>query len=51
LINLYNHGNVRTYDLQFECANSTLEDCHWRKVPVYWFKLLPSIGFTWNWDL
>ena len=51
LTNLYNHGNVRTYEYDFECANSTTPDCHYRKVPEFWFKLLPSIGLNWNWDL
>jgi outer membrane cobalamin receptor len=51
LINFYNHGNVRSYEYILECANTTTPDCRYRKVPEFWFKLLPSIGFTWNWDL
>ncbi|MBT6907916.1 MAG: TonB-dependent receptor [Gemmatimonadetes bacterium] len=51
LTNLYNHGNVRTYEYNFECTNSTTPDCHYRKDPEFWFKLLPSIGLNWNWDL
>jgi len=51
LTNLYNHGNVRTYEYNFECTNSTTPDCRYRKDPEFWFKLLPSIGLNWNWDL
>jgi outer membrane receptor protein involved in Fe transport len=48
--NLYNHGNVRTYEFLFRCGN-TPESCHYEKFPAYWFRLLPSMGIDWNWDL
>ncbi len=50
LTNLYNHGNVRTYEYYFQCGE-TPESCHYEKDPAYWFRLLPSIGIDWNWDL
>ena len=50
LTNLYNHGNVRTYEYYFQCGD-TPESCHYEKDPAYWFRLLPSIGIDWNWDL
>lgn len=49
--NLYNHGNVRDYEYFFQCSDSATPDCHYRKSPNYWFKLLPSLGLTWDWDL
>jgi len=48
--NLYNHGNVRTYEFLYRCGD-TVESCHYEKDPAYWFRLLPSIGIDWNWDL
>ena len=51
LTNLYNHGNVRSYEYDFECGSEEAASCRYRKVPEFWFKLLPSIGLTWNWDL
>lgn len=50
LTNLYNHGNVRTYEYYFQCGD-TPESCRYEKDPAYWFRLLPSIGIDWNWDL
>jgi hypothetical protein len=51
LTNLYNHGNVRTYDFKFAYAGEEAASCRYRKDPEFWFKLLPSIGLSWNWDL
>ncbi|MDA0334948.1 MAG: TonB-dependent receptor [bacterium] len=51
LTNLYNHGNVRSYEYFFECDPAGTSACHFRKSPEYWFKLLPSLGLTWDWDL
>ena len=47
LINLYNRGNVRTYEyfpVQDEEGTWSLQ-----KRPEYRFRLLPSIGLTWSW--
>ena len=42
---------VRSYEYNFECGTSTTPDCRYRRDPEFWFKLLPSIGLNWNWDL
>jgi outer membrane cobalamin receptor len=51
LTNVYNHGNVRGYEYNFDCSDAATPNCHYRKSPDYWFKLLPSLGVTWDWDL
>jgi hypothetical protein len=51
LTNLYDHGNVRTYEFNFDCATREPSSCRFRRDPEFWFKLLPSIGLNWNWDL
>ena len=47
LINLYNQGNVRTY----EYFSEQDEQGAWslKRRPEFWFRLLPSIGLTWSW--
>ena len=47
LVNLYNRGNVRTYEYYSELNDQG----EWRlkKQPEFWFRLLPSIGLTWSW--
>lgn len=47
LINLYNHGNVRDINYQWNWHGGAP---FLTEVNEYWFKLLPSIGVTWNWD-
>lgn len=47
IVNLYNHGNVRTYMHNFVC--STPGECRLWRTPQYWFRLLPSIGVSWSW--
>lgn len=46
LVNLYNRGNVRTYDFFVEC--SAPEDCRIEREPQFWFRLLPSVGVNWS---
>ena len=47
IVNLYNRGNVRTYEYSFNCSG--LNECRLEKIPEYWFRLLPSIGVSWSW--
>ncbi|MCU0612906.1 MAG: TonB-dependent receptor [Candidatus Eisenbacteria bacterium] len=49
IINLYNHENVRTYDTWIWSDGSG----NYRQIreAEYWFKLLPSIGLSWSWNL
>ncbi|HJP30583.1 MAG TPA: TonB-dependent receptor [Candidatus Latescibacteria bacterium] len=49
--NLYDHGNVSGYEYNFQCSDETPESCGLRQSPEYWFRLLPSLGFNWSWDL
>ena len=46
IVNLYDHGNVRTYLYNLNCA---MDDCRLVETPEYWFRLLPSIGVSWSW--
>ena len=48
-VNLYDRGKVHTYGYRWEQG----ADRSWRLVtqPEYWFRLLPSLGFTWGWDM
>ena len=46
LVNLYNRGNVRTYNYYCQCSR---DDCWLERSPEYWFRLLPSIGISWSW--
>jgi outer membrane receptor protein involved in Fe transport len=47
--NLYNHGNVRTYSYFWSCGEDG--DCRRKRDAEHWFRLLPSIGLTWGWDM
>jgi len=47
IVNLYNHGNVRTYMYNVSC--SATDECRLLRTPEYWFRLLPSIGASWSW--
>ena len=49
LVNLYNHGNVRTYE--FEIHRLESGTCRLHRQPDYWFRLLPSIGIKWSAEL
>jgi hypothetical protein len=40
---------VRTYEFDLHRLESG--DCHLQRLPDYWFRLLPSIGITWNLEL
>ena len=51
ITNVYNHGNVRNYLYGFTCSSEAASSCRYRKVPEFWFKLLPSAGLSWSWDL
>jgi len=48
VINLYNRGNVRTYE--YDQVRLPTGEYVYQKIPEYWFRLLPSIGASWSWD-
>ena len=48
VVNLYNHGNVQSYEYMIRCSDSY--ECRLDREPEYWFRLLPSIGISWSWD-
>lgn len=47
VVNLYDRGNVRTYEYGFNCNGP--DECRLVENPEYWFRLLPSIGINWSW--
>jgi outer membrane cobalamin receptor len=48
LINLYDHGNVRS--MEYNWVGSQSQGYYLIEEPEYWFRLLPSIGISWTWD-
>lgn len=48
-INLYDHGNVRTYEtwIQSDGAGNFYQV----RETLYWFKLMPSFGISWSRDI
>ena len=46
LVNIYDRGNVRTYNYPWHCTGS---GCSLGRSPEYWFGLLPSLGVSWSW--
>jgi len=53
IINLYNHGNVRSYDYNWICRRigENNVECRLERDAEYWIPRLPSIGISWGWDL
>ena len=47
LVNLYNRGNVQTYSYWW--IDDGEGGYYLKKVPDYWFRLLPSLGVSWSW--
>ncbi|MFH1570643.1 MAG: TonB-dependent receptor [Gemmatimonadota bacterium] len=47
LVNVYNQGNIQTYNYWW--MDDGGGGYYLRKVPDYWFRLLPSLGVSWSW--
>jgi len=47
LVNVYNRGNVQVYNYWWRSDGEG--GYYLKKVPDYWFRLLPSVGVSWSW--